>query len=64
MLKLNVEKIRIEMDRAGIDEIELASRWGMTRQGVYDFLQRRPITQAERFAKVFGLDPKDLIVNE
>lgn len=52
------------MDRVGIDEAQLAEKWGMTRQAVWDFLKRKPITQADRFAAEFGLDPKDLIVND
>ena len=64
MLKLNTQKIKTEMDRVGISEAQLADKWGVSRQAVWDFFNRRPITQADRFAKEFGLDPKDLIVND
>lgn len=47
-----------------LTEYDLAESWGMTRQAVYDFLNRRPITQADRFAKALNLDAKDLIIDE
>jgi transcriptional regulator with XRE-family HTH domain len=64
MLRLNVEKIRMEMSRLGLTEAELARQWGVTRQAVWDYLNRRPITLADKFADILKLDPKDLIINE
>ena len=64
MLKLHTKKIRAEMARMELTEYDLAETWGLTRQAVYDFLNRRPITQADRFAKALNLDAKDLIIDE
>jgi len=64
MLKLNTTKIRNEMERMGISVIDIANRLNKTPAAIYDILKRRPVSQADRFARLLNLDAKDLVINE
>jgi lambda repressor-like predicted transcriptional regulator len=64
MLKLDTEKIWNEMEKQGLTVIKIAKQKNVTSAWIYDILARKPITQAEMFADVLGLDPIDLIIKE
>lgn len=63
-LRLNTERIKIEMARQGITVPDIAYKLDLTPNAIYAALKERPITQAERFAKILHMDPKDLIIHE
>jgi len=60
-MKLNTEKIKNELERIGETQVWLAGKLGVTRQRVNQILVAASLRNAERIAKVFDLDPKDLI---
>ena len=60
-LQLNTEKIDIELKRLGVNRSWLANKMNVTRQNISYIFINKPITQADRIAKVLNLDPKDLI---
>ena len=61
-MKLDTEKIKRLKEARGITYREIAKLMGLnSRQHVFDFIKFKRITGAEKFAKVFGVDPKDLI---
>ena len=62
-MKLNVKKIRSEMERLGITESDLARDFKTSRQNVWWMLNKggRSFKVVQRFAKYFMLDEKDLI---
>lgn len=61
-MKLDTEKIKRLKDAAGLTYADLAKRMGLkSRQHVFDYITNERITGAEKFAKVFGVDAKDLI---
>lgn len=60
-LELNTQKIKAEMDRLGVKRGWLADQLGMTPAMTNYIFNKKPITFADRLAKIFKLDPKDLI---
>ena len=50
------------MERLGLSKAEIARKLGVTRQAVNYYFRFRPIGAAVKFAKLFNLNPKDLIV--
>ena len=60
-MELNTQKIEDELKRIGKSHSWLAKKMGIARQYVSYIFKTKPITQAERIAEVFGIDPKDLI---
>ena len=61
-MKLNIQKINFEKKRLGIEtNAELARQMGVDRQLLAYWLNKKTIKAAERFAKFFHIDPKDLI---
>ena len=63
-MKLNIKKIRSEMERAGLNQSQLALEAKVTRQAMSWLLKNRRTTFGTlgRIAAVFDLDPKDLLV--
>ena len=62
-MELHKSKIRLEMEKNGWNESELARRMGVSRQAVFAFFRRDGITlkTIDKIADALGLDPKDLI---
>ena len=61
-LKLNTKKIKDEMDRRGKNHNWLATQMKTTPAMVTYLFKHKPITFASRLAKIFDLDPKDLLI--
>lgn len=61
IMKLNTDKILNELQRLGKTKTWLANKIKASPQNLSYILREKPITQAERIAKVFNIDPKDLI---
>jgi len=63
-MELNIEKIKNELRRLGWSYDDLARAAGLnSRQLVHYYMRSKSIGGAEIFGKVFGIDPKDLIVS-
>jgi len=61
-MKLDIEKIKRLKKSRNLTYQDIADMMGFkSRQHVYEYIRYARITGAEKFAKVFGLDPKDLI---
>ena len=60
-LKLNTEKIKAELSRLGKNRTWLAKQMKLTPAMVTYLFNRKPITFADRLARIFDLDPKDLL---
>lgn len=60
-MKLNIAKIKQEMNRLGWNKSEVARRLGITRQAVGYYFKAQPINAALKFGKLFNINPKDLI---
>jgi len=62
-MKLNVKKVRAEMERLKITESDLARGLKVTRQNVWYMLHggSKTFRVIDRLAKYFSLDAKDLI---
>lgn len=61
IMKLNTKKIENELKRIGKNKIWLAEQMKVYPSMITYIFHNKPITQAERIAKVLNLDPKDLI---
>ena len=62
-MKLNSEKILKLKKLHGLTYQQIANRMGLKhRQHVFDYIKNKRLSGAEKFAKVFGIDPKDLII--
>ena len=61
-LKLNTKKILAEMDRLGMNQTALAVKMGITRQRVHAILKTKAPMASVKIAKIFDLQPKDLII--
>ena len=61
IMKLNTKKIEDELKRIGKNKKWLAKKMGVYPSMITYIFHNKPITQAERIAEVFGIDPKDLI---
>lgn len=60
-MKLNTEKIINELSRVSKTQSWLANQLGITRQYISYILKKRPITWADRIAKILNMNPRDLI---
>ena len=60
-MKLNTEKIYKELNRLNRTIYWLAQEIGTSKQLVSYWLQKESLSGADRIAKVFDMDPKDLI---
>jgi plasmid maintenance system antidote protein VapI len=60
-MQLNIEKILGELKRTGKNKGWLARQLGVSNATVTYILKSKHITHADRVAKVFGLNPRDLI---
>ena len=62
-MELHKTKIRLEMERYGWNDSELARRMGVSRQAVFKIFARNGITlkTIDKIADALGLNPKDLI---
>jgi len=67
IMKLNRQKIKLEMERLGWSESELARRMGRTRQQVNRILYNGDLGISLKlvtlFADTLGIDPKDLLTS-
>ena len=62
IMKLNVEKVRKEMQRQGLTYQRLADMAGLkSRQMAYYYIKSASHKGAEPFAKAFDIEAKDLI---
>ena len=63
-MKLNAKKIKSELDRAGMSKKDLAKKIGMSIRNVDMMLFKKTtkLVTIERVARVFDLDPKDLLI--
>ena len=60
-MELNIEKIDTELKRIGKKRLWLADECGVDHQLVYYWLKNKSLRGAEPIAKVFKINPKDLI---
>ena len=61
-MKLNIEKIELELGRIDKSYYWLAKEMGRSIQAVMYWIHNKSLSGAEPIAKVFGIDPKDLVV--
>lgn len=62
LMELDTDKIKRLKTAAGFTWQEIADKMGLpTRQSVYDYIFNKRLKSADKFAKIFGVDPKDLI---
>ena len=63
-MKLNVRKVRKEMDRLGwtLEDLAKASKL-KSRQSAFHHLSKKTIRGAELFGKAMDIDPKDLLIS-
>jgi hypothetical protein len=60
-MELNIEKINNELNRIGKTKYWLAKKIGTSTQLVLYWFSSKSLRGAEPIAKVFGIEPKDLI---
>lgn len=60
-LKLNTEKITIELARIGKKQVWLAEKMNISPQRMSYMLKSKSIRSAERIGHALGIEPKDLI---
>jgi len=60
-VQLNTDKIKSEMDRMGVKKLWLAAKLKNTPAMVTYIFKHKPITFANKLARILNLDPKDLI---
>jgi len=64
-MRLNTEKIRRLKEAQGLTWQQIADKMGAnSRQYVYEYVRHERVTGAEKFAKVFGVEPIDLITTD
>lgn len=65
-LKLNIEKIKKEMERLGWSHYRLAGEMDCNRQWVYNLLSSDyggvTLKTVDKLAKALYMDPKDLLI--
>jgi len=61
-MKLNVVKIRRELRKLERPETWLANQSGVSRQRMSYWMKTQSLAGAEYIAKVFDIDPKDLLI--
>lgn len=62
IMKLNIIKIKKELKRTGHTEAWLIGQAGVSRQRFAYWIKVQSIAGAERIAKVFDINPKDLLI--
>jgi len=63
-MKINIEKIRLEMDKQGINAPALALKMGKKESWIYEILagrQGKTFATLEKLADALGANPKDLL---
>lgn len=62
-MKFNPKKLKLEMERAGVNQTELARQMKTTKQAVNQWLKGKVKTFAivNKIAKHFSLDGKDFV---
>ena len=61
-MELDIDKIKRLKEARGLTYQDLAKLMGFnTRQNVFELIRHKRLSGAEKFAKVFGVDAKDLI---
>ena len=61
-MKLDTDKIKRLKEAQNLTYQDIANKMGLkSRQHVYDYIKFERISGAEKFAKVFGVNPIDLI---
>ena len=64
-IRLNVKKIKREMERSGWNVEQLAKEMKVTRTYVYHYFTSSAnptLKTVEKFAKALDLDPKDILI--
>lgn len=64
-LVLDVRKVKREMKRLDMTQVKIARRWkqgGASRQAVNRAMRTRNPRSAVIFGRIFGCDPKDLLI--
>lgn len=63
-LKLNIEKISVELNRLGWTQADLARALGVRRQYVSKLFQTKRCSfgMVEKIAAVLQIEPKDLLI--
>lgn len=60
-LKLNTEKILVELDRIGKRQVWLAEKMNISPQRMSYMLKSKSIRAADRIGHALNIQPKDLI---
>ena len=61
-MKLDTDKIKRLKKSRNLTYQDIAGLMGFnSRQHVYEYIRHKRISGAEKFAKIFGVDAKDLI---
>ena len=63
-MKLNIQKINIELDRLGKNKKWIADQLKTDRQKVNYWFRSATIKAAEPIGQVLGIDPRDLITSK
>ncbi len=61
-MKLNIQKIKKELERLSQNQTWLAKKMDISRQLLSYMIRSEKITHAEKIAKALNLDPRDLII--
>ena len=61
-MKLNVVKIKKELERLGLTQTWLGLNLGVSRQRICQILKAASLKNAERIGKALGINPRDLIL--
>jgi transcriptional regulator len=61
IVKLDIDKIKKELERIDKNQSWLAVQLKCTRANVSSIFKRQPITYAEPIGKILNIQPKDLI---
>ncbi|MFC1567348.1 XRE family transcriptional regulator [Thermodesulfobacteriota bacterium] len=61
-MKLNIEKIKNELERIEKTKYWLAKQIGTSPQLLFYWMKNETIKAAEPIGKVLGISPKDLII--
>lgn len=60
--KLNITRIRVELAKIDKNQSWLAKQLGYTRAYISHLIKTKSLKHVDKFAEVFDLDPKDLII--
>ena len=61
-MKLNTQKIRIELAIINKSQAWLAKQMGYTRQYINFLMKRKSVLRVNEMATILGIDPNDLIL--